>query len=192
MKKILFILPALMLLAAACNKPATVNNTSSIPASTTTATDNSAGQNNQAQGQSNSPGRSQTVTMVKVTLDPQNNSGQSGTATITEVQGKAKVILNLTGEPSKVAEPAHIHTGSCANLGGVKYPLTDVGNGASQTTLSVSLAQLLSEPFAINVHKSAQDINVYVACGDSLKMNKTMSNTTNTTPATSTTGQSNY
>ncbi len=104
---------------------------------------------------------------VHVTLAEQNNSGQSGKAVITEVNGKAKVIVNIPGKPGTEAQPAHIHLSSCATIGAVKYPLTSITNGASQTTLDVSLDQLLAQlPLSINVHKSSTEASVYVACGD--------------------------
>lgn len=108
-----------------------------------------------------------TAKTIQVDLSTQNNSGQSGKAVLTEVDGKVKVILNITGKPSTVAQPAHIHVSNCATIGAVKYPLTSVTNGASQTTLDVSLDQLVSQlPLSINVHKSAAEASVYVACGD--------------------------
>ena len=104
---------------------------------------------------------------LQITLNMQNNSGQSGTATLTDVNGQTKVDLSLTGEPANISEPAHIHTGSCANLGGVKYALNFPRNGQSETMLNISLDQLLQQlPLAVNVHKSAAEINVYYACGD--------------------------
>jgi uncharacterized cupredoxin-like copper-binding protein len=88
-----------------------------------------------------------------------------------------------------VAHPAHIHTGTCAELGGIAYPLSDValapgtagtplaspaaaGAAAalpvatSVTTVDVKLADLLAAPHAINVHQSAKAIEDYIACGD--------------------------
>ncbi len=104
---------------------------------------------------------------VTVKLSAQNNSGISGTATLTEVDGKAQVKLALTGGLATLAEPAHIHLGSCAALGDVKYPLSNVLTGKSTTVLNVSLAQLKAGlPLAINVHKSVAEAGVYVACGD--------------------------
>ena len=50
---------------------------------------------------------------VTVTLSQQNDSGESGTATMMEVDGKVKVMPNLTGVlPEGVEQPAHIHMGS--------------------------------------------------------------------------------
>jgi len=101
-----------------------------------------------------------------VILSEQNNSGQSGSALFTEEGGNAKVMVNLENSPAG-PQPAHIHVGSCATLGDVRYPLTSPENGSSETTLNVSLAQLSSElPLAVNVHKSPAEAQVYVACGD--------------------------
>ncbi len=110
-----------------------------------------------------------TIGALVIKLNEQNNSGQSGQAVITQVgSSTVKVIVNLTGKPSGVPQPAHIHLGSCPNPGAVKYPLTNVGNGASQTEIQgLTLQQLLGErPLAINVHKSTTEASVYVACGD--------------------------
>ncbi len=122
---------------------------------------------------------------LQITLNEQNKSGQSGKVVITEVNGKAKVLLNLTGKPSGVAQPAHIHLGSCATIGAVKYPLTSVATGTSQTMLDVSVDQLLAGlPLSINVHKSAAEASVYVACGDiSTSTKKDIKDATATTSA---------
>ena len=102
-----------------------------------------------------------------VRLDEQNDSGESGTAVLTEKDGKVTVSLNVTGGAPGVAQPAHIHVGSCPEVGAVAYPLTNVVGGKSETVLDVTLAQLAGEqPLGINVHKSAAEAKVYVACGD--------------------------
>ncbi len=108
-------------------------------------------------------------TTLQVTLGELNKSGQSGQAVITEIgTSTLKIIVNLTGKPSTIAQPSHIHIGSCPNPGTVKYPLTSVDNGAAQTEIpNMTLAQLLSElPLAINVHKSETDAKTYVSCGN--------------------------
>lgn len=103
---------------------------------------------------------------INISLSEQNESGESGTATLTEVDGKVIVSLDLNGAPDSV-QPAHIHTGSCDNLGGVQNPLTSPVGGASETTLDVTMDDLLSGlPLAINVHKSPEEAGIYVACGD--------------------------
>jgi len=104
---------------------------------------------------------------VMVTLAEQNDSGMSGTATLSAENAKTKVVLNLSGTHQDVPQPAHIHMNSCANIGGVKYALASPVNGNSETVVDVSLAELKNSlPLSINVHKSAGEIGVYVACGD--------------------------
>lgn len=114
---------------------------------------------------------------VKLNLSSQNNSGIAGTVKLDGEDGKVEVKLKLASVPTGVlgllgislgsAHPAHIHTGSCASLGAVKYPLTSTITGESETTINASLADLKAQqPLAVNVHKSPEEIGVYVACAD--------------------------
>jgi hypothetical protein len=104
---------------------------------------------------------------ITIQIRVQNNSGQSGTATLTDMgNGTTKVVVDTTN-PTAAAQPIHIHEGTCANLNPqVKYPLTTTANGKSETTVNVPLATLLASPHAVNVHKSAQEAAVYVSCGE--------------------------
>jgi LPXTG-motif cell wall-anchored protein len=103
---------------------------------------------------------------VTVQLSPQNNSGITGTATLTSMGDQTRVILTLTGAGAG-PEPAHIHEGTCANLDPTpKWPLTSVANGTSDTMVNAKLSDIQASATAINVHKSPQEISVYVACGN--------------------------
>ena len=87
------------------------------------------------------------------------------------------------------SHPAHIHSGTCGDgLGDVVYPLSNVSesvlvNGTpaagaaagatdaipvaiSGTTIQTTLADLVAEPYAINIHESAENIGNYIACGN--------------------------
>ena len=78
------------------------------------------------------------------------------------------------------SHPAHIHSGSCDQLGDVVVPLNDVTYPAGEhvgaesahavkTSINVvdmPLQELIDGDYAINVHKSADEIDVYIACGD--------------------------
>jgi hypothetical protein len=111
---------------------------------------------------------------LTVTLNAENNSGETGTATLTQVTGGVQVVLAIKGAPS-TAQPAHIHTGTCADLKGVVYPLTSVTNGSSTTVVKgITIDQLLKSPMAINVHKSASDLATYVACGNIVASSSSM------------------
>jgi Cu/Zn superoxide dismutase len=103
---------------------------------------------------------------LTVPLKPENASGESGTATLTDTPAGLRVVISLKGAPA-AAQPAHIHMGSCANLNPTpKYPLSNVVAGKSTTVVKgIKIAQLVGKT-AINVHKSLTDIPTYVACGD--------------------------
>jgi hypothetical protein len=103
---------------------------------------------------------------VTVELKTVDNSGVSGEATLTPVEDKTKVDINLTGAPEGVAQPAHIHEGTCTNLGAAKYPLEAVTDGKSETTIDAKVSDLTAGDFAINVHKSEKEMSVYAACGE--------------------------
>lgn len=102
---------------------------------------------------------------VTVDLGQQNASGESGTATLTADGDKTKVVIDLQGNSS--AQPAHIHKGSCADLDATpEFALADVKDGMSTSTVDAKLDDLRDGAFAINVHKSAAEVETYVACGD--------------------------
>jgi hypothetical protein len=107
---------------------------------------------------------------LTVNLRPQNQSGESGTATLTADGDRTMVVINLeskSAKPATEAQPAHIHRGTCADLNVVPaLPLEDVRAGESTTTVNAKLDVLREDGYAINVHKSAQQSEIYVACGD--------------------------
>jgi hypothetical protein len=107
---------------------------------------------------------------ITVDLTEQNESGQSGTATLTpNDDGTFEVAIELS-PGGEAPQPAHIHEGTCPDVGDVAVALNDVLDGASTTeNVEFSLEDVLradSPGYAINVHKSAAESDVYVACGD--------------------------
>jgi hypothetical protein len=104
-------------------------------------------------------------------ITAQNGSGENGTATI--LQGSPGtdaiiVVVRMSGAPSDVAQPMHIHRGTCARLDPKPaYPLTALQDGRSESKVrGITLADLLKGDYAINIHKSGRDIPAYVACGN--------------------------
>jgi hypothetical protein len=111
-------------------------------------------------GDANGPAR------VQVQLQQQNGSGESGTATLTSTGDKTRVVVNLVSYAA-VAQPAHIHHGTCVKLDPTPaYPLNALVKGKSTTVVDAPLSKLLKGSFAINVHWSAKDVKRYVACGN--------------------------
>lgn len=103
---------------------------------------------------------------VTIQMIARNGTGQSGTATLTPVgNNQVRVVLNLTNSPAG-PQPAHIHTGSCPDVGAVEFPLTNVTNGRSETTVNTTMDHLMSEAHGINVHKSPAEVSFYTSCGD--------------------------
>ena len=107
------------------------------------------------------------VDPVTVQLKVQNNSGQAGTATLTDLgNNTTRVVVESTGAPAG-PQPIHIHEGTCANLTPQpKFPLTNMVNGRSETTVNAALTTILAAPHSINIHKSQQEAAVYVSCGE--------------------------
>lgn len=106
-------------------------------------------------------------TVWRVVLNEEGKSGQMGTAVLTGMAGKTKVTLYVSGGTKGVAQPAHIHVGVCPGVGAVKYGLNSVVDGKSETVLNVNIGDFRKMgPLAVNVHKSAAQVGVYVACGE--------------------------
>ncbi len=105
---------------------------------------------------------------VKFTLHPQNHSGETADVVMTEAGGNTTVTVTTENGPAGVAQPVHIHKGTCDTLDPKPtYPLTTLIGGKSTTTLKgVTIAQLEGSDFAINVHHSTSDVPTYYACGN--------------------------
>lgn len=117
---------------------------------------------------------------MSVPLRAQNNSGESGMAVIRDQNGKTLVEVSMQREPSGASQPMHFHIGTCKAPGAIRYPLNSVVNGRSTTLLNISYGTFLTQlPLIINVHKSAAQSNIYVACGTVNTL--TASSTTSTT-----------
>ncbi|MCZ6538998.1 MAG: plastocyanin/azurin family copper-binding protein [Chloroflexi bacterium] len=107
---------------------------------------------------------------VTLIMNELNESGQSGSVTLTPKGTKTTVTVSITPGAVGIAQPIHIHSGSCADLGGVVYPLASLDAGMSSITVDASISSLMSGRFAVNAHKSGPEASVYVACGDLPKL----------------------
>ena len=104
---------------------------------------------------------------VQIRLAAQNNSGETGTATLYD-GAKGLIVKVRTSGDVDVDQPVHIHKGTCDKLDPKPtYPLKTLHEGQSETTIpDVTIAQLQKTPYAINIHKSTKEIPVYVSCGN--------------------------
>lgn len=102
-----------------------------------------------------------------VDLLEQNGSGQSGTAMLADQGGKTQVVIETFSPFGRERQPTHIHKGTCANLDPQPaYALPDLVDGVSGDTLAVSLDELREGSYALNIHRSRQQSDLYVACGN--------------------------
>lgn len=110
---------------------------------------------------------------VTIRMMAQNGSGETGTAVLHDTKRGLVVTLHL--KSARGPQPAHIHMGSCAKLNPQpEYPLHNVVNGMSVTTVpGVTIGEIAGK-MAINVHKSTTDIPTYVSCGDVAVMHGSM------------------
>ena len=102
-----------------------------------------------------------------VQLSTLNDSGVTGTVTLIDAGGgltRVEVRVEPGANPDM---PAHIHPGSCDSLvPQPKYPLQNVVNGTSTTTVPAPLSELMAGDLAVNLHRSNEDLSTYTACAD--------------------------
>jgi hypothetical protein len=108
---------------------------------------------------------------ASVTFTELNDSGLSGTAELTARREGTAVSMQISGVVGE--HPTHIHTGTCDDLDpDPRYPLNNVElsttelAGTSDSVVDVPLDELLSNPHLILIHKSAEELDVYYACGN--------------------------
>ena len=108
---------------------------------------------------------------ASVTFTELNDSGLSGAAELTARRQGTEVAMQINGVVGE--HPTHIHTGNCDDLDpDPKYPLNNVELnttelvGLSDSVVDVPLDELLATPHLILIHRSAEELDVYYACGD--------------------------
>jgi hypothetical protein len=120
------------------------------------------------------PAAAQDNRSLTIPLTERENSGVSGTATLTAEGENTRVSMELSGDPLTGDHPTHIHTGTCRNFDpDPLYPLTTVildevnDEGVSETTVEdVRLRDLLDADYVILVHPSAEELYPELVCGD--------------------------
>jgi LysM repeat protein len=120
-----------------------------------------------AAGAPATPAAAQGLTAT-VNIASDGDSGIAGSAVLTELGGgRMAVELRLSGA-GETPRPAHFHLGSCnaLDIQAPSIPLQPAVNGVSTSQVEATLPQLLARPYALHVHRSAEELGVYVACGD--------------------------
>jgi hypothetical protein len=100
-----------------------------------------------------------------VELETLNDSGVTGSAVLTDLgDGQTEVVVTV--DPAGHLDmPAHIHPGTCVDLvPQPRFPLQNVVDGSSETTIDVPLDELFAGGLALNLHASPDDYGTYTAC----------------------------
>lgn len=101
---------------------------------------------------------------LELRLAEQNGSGQSGSATLTPTgEGRTTIVIELASAPAE-PQPAHVHDGTCDDIGDVVAPLESLVEGASETTVPLPLEELRRGDLIVHAHKSEAELDVSVAC----------------------------
>lgn len=111
---------------------------------------------------------------ITIDLNEVEESGVSGSATLTAKGDEVIVSSQIEGEMVTGDHPTHIHTGTCEDFDpDPTFPLNTVvldpvdNEGVSETTVdAISLDELLRGDWVILVHKSAEELTTYLVCGD--------------------------
>jgi hypothetical protein len=106
------------------------------------------------------------ATSLTIKMGSLNDSDESGTAVFIQQADGLHVVMALAGAPKDIPQPANLHVGTCDKNKATQWVLSNVVNGKSETTLKgISLSDLTSGGYVINVHESANNLSYYVACG---------------------------
>ena len=104
-------------------------------------------------------------------------SAVQGSATMSSVgleggTGTSTASVSIGGAAPGSRHPWHVHTGSCANTGGIvgdpgAYPLLEVGaDGRASATASIAVGLDDEGAYNVNVHRSTAEMSTVIACGD--------------------------
>lgn len=104
--------------------------------------------------------------IFSVPLDDVDDSGISGGASIRGVDGQVEITVFISQGDDSGVHPVHVHEGTCEELGDVAYPLENISEGESVTTLDLELSELMTGDYAINAHASEDDLATHVMCGN--------------------------
>ena len=94
-------------------------------------------------------------------------SGVTGKAELHAMDdGTTHVVIHLEGDEQGESRPAHLHEGTLDEYDPKpKYPLENVENGTSESTVDASLEEILAEDFVVAVHESEENVSNIVAAG---------------------------
>ncbi|HEV2146677.1 MAG TPA: CHRD domain-containing protein [Longimicrobiaceae bacterium] len=101
-----------------------------------------------------------------VQLNPVGNSGVSGQAMLSDMNGQTQVRVTLTG--AKGTHQGHIHQGTCDSPGPPVAPLEPVdatGGSSSTATVQVPMSTVMNGQHIIAYHEVGGNPGATIVCG---------------------------
>ena len=104
-----------------------------------------------------------------VTITALDDSGVTGTATLTQTDDGLVVVVTVDGGLEEGSHANHVHEGTCDDIGGIGEALDNLEAGAdgsapaTTTTTDAELSHLIEEGHSVAVHSLDGTI---IACGD--------------------------
>jgi hypothetical protein len=105
-------------------------------------------------------------------LQPVNGSGVRGEAKARSALAATGLTISISGAASGGHHPWHVHRGACGSGGAIvgdanAYPPLHAGeDGRARAAVSIGAALNEQERYHVNVHRSAPEAGVIIACGN--------------------------
>jgi Cu-Zn family superoxide dismutase len=115
------------------------------------------------------------VSEWRATLMPTGaNADLAGNAAVRQPMGEQafSAVVTLRGDLSGTPRPWHVHFGTCETGGGIVgdpaayLPLRAGEGGTATNTAVIRVGLELEAPYHVNVHESAEALEMIIACGD--------------------------
>jgi hypothetical protein len=106
--------------------------------------------------------------VASLPLTDYSDLGVTGTVSLLALDdGTTRVTISLEGDAVTGGHIAHLHPGTCNNLqdAGTIYLATVGPDGVSETTVELSLSELLNNGWSVNVHLSEAEYDTWLVCG---------------------------
>jgi Cu/Zn superoxide dismutase len=104
---------------------------------------------------------------ITIAMHELNNSGQNGTATITDMGGEVRVTVSVAGEPESASEPSHVHFGRCPKIKAIPaYNVGPILKGKATSVVGLTWTEINSGKYVVMLHESAAALGTYVSCGN--------------------------
>lgn len=112
-------------------------------------------------------GGADTTHSLIINLVDWSNTGVTGTAVLTRNGNITQVVVNIDGPGVVGGHEVHIHNGTCAMPGSATYLLSPINaNGSSTSNVNLTLDQLTSGNYFINIHPDEENWDAWMVCGN--------------------------